>query len=290
MPVSIIDSGFHENRPGLHPTLDLFLHAGRLPDNHPTTCTPQLPNITTTGLVDTMTYSGIKTTKSPQERTAHQLPSRGTNMRSRFSSIFATSATNRPIYDQPLLEYQDWLIVPTLGAIVPNWLLLIPKCATLNLLHWQLSTDQTIQDILATITRQLDLDPAHLIWFEHGPALYDSSVGCGIDHAHLHILFDVDFSFEHFTHHITSSSNFFWTQTNKDDPYKSLSTSYPYLIAGCKDESIYCSHHLRIPTQYFRRVIATLSDNPSEWDYRVYPHLNNIVKTINEVHIRAAMS
>jgi hypothetical protein len=46
----------------------------------------------------------------------------------------------RAAYDQVLLETHDCVVAPTLGSIVPNWLLIVPRRPAVNFRVWQAAT------------------------------------------------------------------------------------------------------------------------------------------------------
>ena len=41
----------------------------------------------------------------------------------------------------------------------------------------------------------LGLGADEIVWFEHGPCSTGTSIGCGLDHAHIHVLIRPSFSF-----------------------------------------------------------------------------------------------
>src|ERR1700694_1921574 len=44
----------------------------------------------------------------------------------RFATLLSAEACVRPVYDQILTEFSDCVVTPTLGSILPFWLLIIP--------------------------------------------------------------------------------------------------------------------------------------------------------------------
>lgn len=114
----------------------------------------------------------------------------------RFATLLGDRRRGSEIYDQPLLETDSWVVAPTLGAIVPNWLIALPRHASLNFKSWQQATGHNPAEIVARVCAHLDLSVEQVLWFEHGPRDVGTVVGCGIDYAHLHILFDLDFTLD----------------------------------------------------------------------------------------------
>ena len=199
---------------------------------------------------------------------------------SRFASILDGRMGERQVYDQPLLERREWLAVPTLGAIVPNWLIVIPRAAALNIHEWQEEQDRTISELLEVLGDHLGVSSHDLIWFEHGPQRFHSSVGCGMDYAHLHVIFKPTFTFSDFVRQAVSSSKLIWKKAPADTAYESLPNFGSYLIAGSGDESVSVSQVESVGSQFLRRVVSVVSKQPHLWNYNQFPHMDNIVKTI----------
>jgi ATP adenylyltransferase len=122
-------------------------------------------------------------------------PSEGPVLNSRFANILS-DACPRPLYDTVLRDTGTMVVTPTLGSIIPNWILAIPKRHAANAARW--AQDERNDPLLAIkdVTRSFGRDPRDVIWFEHGATEPRSIVGCGVDHAHIHILLTPPFSSE----------------------------------------------------------------------------------------------
>src|SRR5947209_2503096 len=101
-------------------------------------------------------------------------------------------------HDRPLLTTPKWIVAPTLGAIIPGWLLALPRRAVLNFNQWAAAEGESPETILQQLTEHLGLAAHEVIWFEHGPLNNGTVVGCGLDHAHIHILIRPPFTFDSF--------------------------------------------------------------------------------------------
>lgn len=183
-------------------------------------------------------------------------------------------------HDHALLAGPDWLVAPTIGAIVPNWLLLIPRDPDLNFRVWAELHSRPPTGLLEDLRQHLGLRADEIIWFEHGPSSKGTLVGCGLDHAHIHILVRPSFSFEAFVDKAQSLSNFDWRAGEHDDPYRGLAVESSYLIAGSGDASIAAQDVEAAGSQFFRRVVGALTDISEEWDYRRFPHAHHVSETI----------
>src|SRR4051794_24981619 len=100
------------------------------------------------------------------------------NAEGRFAALLADSFFVRKAYDRPLLATPDWVVAPTLGAIVPNWLIAVPRLPALNFRSWRRGTGFDPSDIVEKIGGHLGLSTHRILWFEHGPKELGTDVGC----------------------------------------------------------------------------------------------------------------
>lgn len=201
--------------------------------------------------------------------------------RRRFDALLA----NAPgaLYDQPLLARPDWVMAPTLGAIVPGWLLAIPRQWALSFRDVHLAGGQSACAVLEDVQCELGLSADEVIWFEHGPATAGTVVGCGLDHAHLHILIRPQFSFSSFVEHARADAALDWHEVPSVESYDMLGESTSYCIAGCGDRAIVAQGVESVGSQFFRRVVASLVGDGSRWDYRSEPHMQHVEATVTLV-------
>ena len=55
----------------------------------------------------------------------------------RFSSLLSRHVCPKPLYDEVLARLHNCVVTPTLGSIIPNWLLIIPEEPILNFSEWK---------------------------------------------------------------------------------------------------------------------------------------------------------
>ena len=97
--------------------------------------------------------------------------------------------SGRASWNQPLIETKNFVVLPSLGALVEGWLLILPRRHVLSM--GALSTRlQAEADELEGSTRSLlkARYGSRIVAFEHGPSAAKHGTGCGVDHAHLHVL------------------------------------------------------------------------------------------------------
>jgi ATP adenylyltransferase len=183
-------------------------------------------------------------------------------------------------HNRPLLSRAEWLVAPTLGAIVPNWLLLIPRDPVLNFRVWAELHGRCPSQLLRDVRLHLGLGADDIVWFEHGPCSSGTPIGCGLDHAHLHILIRPCFSFWSFEQRTRSLSDLNWAAGEYDNSYNMIDVFNSYLIAGSGDRTIIAQGVEATGSQFFRRVVGALVDAGDTWDYRHYPNAHNVYETV----------
>lgn len=182
--------------------------------------------------------------------------------------------------DQVILETNDCVVAPTLGSIIPNWLLVVPHHAAVNFREWRSATGSSPDALLRAVLEKLDVRPGQAIWFEHGPSAAGSLLGCGVDHAHLHILIDPPFSFDEFVSVAIDASRIEWRAAPASAAYDAILPDASYLIAGTSGEAVIGENVDSIGSQFFRRVVANLAGKAEQWDYKIHAHLENVRYTL----------
>ncbi len=198
----------------------------------------------------------------------------------RFDALLADGACPRPLYDQILLEEGGCVVAPTLGSIVPNWLLVVPRTPALSMVHLRDLVGIEPEKVVDRILARLQIAEGRTIWFEHGPRSFGSKVGCGIDQAHIHILIDAPFGFSQFATAARESGRFGWRNCETRNAYAHLCEGSSYLLAASAGEAIVAQEVDDAGSQFFRRMVAGLTGKRDEWDYRLFPHMDNVERTI----------
>lgn len=199
----------------------------------------------------------------------------------RFSTLFAESNCPRPIYDKILFNVGSCVVTPTLGSIIPGWLLIIPREPATNFSYWQAETGINPAGLVSDVLRQADATTLRTIWFEHGPAVHGSKIGCGVDHAHIHLLVEPPFTDEEFFSAIQKSSAMHWREERLAHVYNSIRRGSSYLLAASGEHALVAENVESVGSQFFRRVIARIIGQSEAWNYKTHPCLENVQKTID---------
>lgn len=206
-------------------------------------------------------------------------------LNSRFANILS-DACPRPLHDTILRETSNVVVTPTLGSIIPNWLLVIPKRYAANAAFWADSEYLTPSAVVQDIVRSFGCDPEHTIWFEHGAIAPGSIVGCGVDHAHIHILLSPPFSFERLCVESQRESGLRWS-CGRGNAYSVIDPEKSYFVVGQGDKFLLAQSVEAAGSQFFRKAIARIVHRDVAWDYRSYPHSENVAKTVARASVAA---
>jgi ATP adenylyltransferase len=198
----------------------------------------------------------------------------------RFAALLGHSARGNEPHDLPLLEGDRWVLAPTLGAIIPNWTIIVPKTASLNFRDWSRTKGVNPADVVTEVAASLSIDGDRILWFEHGARALKSLVGCGVDYAHLHMLVDAPFSGTEFLAKAETMASLAWRTDHRDRGYSALGNTTSYLAIGAGDQIRIAENVDHTGSQFLRKVIASLVGKPDDWNYRTAPQHENIAKTV----------
>jgi len=115
--------------------------------------------------------------------------------------------------------------------------------------------------------------------FEHGPAFESRNVGCSVDHAHLHIVplnFDVAEAARPFMPHDSE-----WKTASWSDCREAHLAGRDYLYFEQPVGHGRISTHSDFGSQVFRKAIASQIGRPDDFNWREYPELQTVSRTIN---------
>lgn len=175
-------------------------------------------------------------------------------------------------------ETKNFIVIPTIGSFVDNYLLIISKkhinCfKQLNEKEFLELNDLTnwIKNINKTYFK------TKTIIFEHGSFEKNNTSGKSIIHAHWHIL---PFS-KSLLGNLLNNKSFIIKEIKSLNSLNNLEDDKnDYLYYEDINEKCYIINHQELPSQYLRKVIAN-SLNIDTWNWREYPYFDKIDKTLN---------
>lgn len=187
-------------------------------------------------------------------------------------------------FDRVLAETEHFVAVPTRGSLVEGWVLIVPKqhifsMAQLSKPHLN-ELHAFISDIATRITDAWTIPPTI---FEHGALQSGDLIGCGVNHAHLHLA-PIRFSLERaiYLSHLNLDSP--WAPLPPNSNIVPNSTSQRYMLYKEPNKQAMICYPHKQTSQYFRRVIANAIGLPEHYDYKSYDFIENVIKTTKKLH------
>ena len=180
--------------------------------------------------------------------------------------------------DHVLAENVSYVAIPSVGSLVPGWVLILPRKHQLNLSSEYL-VDQ-LESFRVTIASKLASKFRKRVrLFEHGPAKFGSLTGCGVDHAHMHLV-PVDDDLSQWFGYVDGNSA--WQSCRLSEVCSMVGNSEYLLYANdaTSADPICKLAILQQPaSQFFRRCVALAVGQPERFDYKAYPSLHNVTLT-----------
>jgi ATP adenylyltransferase len=193
-------------------------------------------------------------------------------------STLASPAT-RPVWDTAVLESSNFVALPSLGSLVEGWLLLIPKQHYLSMGALPVALVSEMEEMKAQLGEQVKSRFGEVCIFEHGPAFESRNVGCSVDHAHLHLVpltFDIEEAARPFMPHDSEWSKASWSECQEAHL---AGRDYLYFEQPFGYGRI--STHTDFGSQVFRKAIASQIGRPDQFNWREFPEMDTVARTIN---------
>ncbi len=198
-------------------------------------------------------------------------------------NIFSKPFTLEPgVQNRILFESEHFVAVPTLGALVQGWLLIVSKRHRICMGDLDPSLLEEMVGFKNRVARVVEFHYGSVAVFEHGPSKPNQALGCGVDHAHLHIV-PTECNL------ITGLSNIhqndvLWQDSEGiQDAAEYHAKGFEYLyIEQPTDKALIAKAH-GFGSQLFRKVIAQHIGKPEWFDWKVYEGAKNIRLTIEKL-------
>jgi len=199
-----------------------------------------------------------------------------TYCRNIFSSMIQDQ---REPWDKIIHETSGFVVTPTVGALIEGWTLIISRRHVPAMGALTEEEFYELKDLVVRVRNLVEQEYGNTIIFEHGPACEGTNFGCGIDHAHFHVV-PLSISIAPLVE-VELESNLMWeTIADLRDLSKihQKGISYLYILENGTNRGI-LARLQDIPSQFMRRLIASLLGIPNLYDYREYSFRQNVVET-----------
>ena len=181
-------------------------------------------------------------------------------------------------WDRRVAETSAFIAIPTMGAIVPGWILIVPRRRVISfaaLTKQERAEFRMFRDVVIDRVKQVFSAPTV---FEHGAGYTGSLMGCGLDHAHSHIV-PLDFDLIRAVQEDDSSQIEWKKIDNEEEIYYSVKPGENYMsIFSPTGRKVYASRFFPV-SQYLRKLVALHVGVASAWDYRSNPFEKNVIET-----------
>lgn len=205
-------------------------------------------------------------------------------MSARFSWVVSGQKHGAdPVCDVDLKESPMAAVVPTVGSIVPGWVLVIPRTAVLAIRDLSSAGRADALALARQAGEELAAFGGLPYVFEHGPSMRESSMGCGVDQAHIHVVRLKEDLLEA----ALEDQAVIWARANYADPWRDCRSDREYLLVS-RGTECFIGFPKSTESQFFRRKIAQVRGTPNVWNYREWPFHDNARRTIE--HFRARRS
>ena len=186
-------------------------------------------------------------------------------------------------WDEILFCSANFVALPTLGALVEGWLLIVPRRHYLSIGAFSPALLDELRDFRAHVRAAIEIAYGPVIVFEHGPAKAGNPAGCGVDHAHLHLI--------PWTERWRNTVDRFapvamkWRRTLGMDELSFLhGLGQDYLYFEEADGEAWITSSAEIPSQFFRQVVAAATDQVDRYDWKGFSGDENVRATIFKLH------
>lgn len=196
----------------------------------------------------------------------------------RFCEYLSGNNTHRDI-DKPWFETDKYAAFVSQGAFIPGWTIIVPKTHTYNMSSHYGSKD--FIEFCTNVSKRLETVFGKTIMFEHGPLATNSPVGCGTDHAHIHM---VSISIDILHEVNTFSPLIKWESVDLTNPFNAkreyLLFSQNFITSA---EMSYLSYVDEPVSQYFRKVLANQIGLPELYNYRIDPMFEEASRSLKQL-------
>lgn len=180
------------------------------------------------------------------------------------------SAHPAELWNKPILESEHFVVLPSLGSLVPGWVLVVPREHYLCIGALPQSIFGEFQKLKYETVKSITSRFGETCVFEHGPSSTGSKVGCGVDHAHLHVVpFSGDLAWLAAPFMPDGAG---WLSGDVQSCTRAFNLGQSYLYFEQPVGTGFISVHPFFGSQIFRKTIALQLGRPDEFDWRQHPN------------------
>ena len=183
-------------------------------------------------------------------------------------------------YNEPLLETENFKVIPSLGSLVEGWVLVVPKKHYLSFGYLENTLFIELNYLHKQVIKILqDLFRKDVIAFENGSLSKGSYLGCGVDYAHMHYV-PLEIDLKKLVNEFYGGKVVWERISTLVSMKNKIQNSKPYLFidTNIRDKFI-CEIHEPY-SQLIRKFIANEIGKSNQYDWKRFRFDDNIEKTI----------
>ncbi len=182
--------------------------------------------------------------------------------------------------DTVITSDDNFVAIPTLGSIVPGWILVVSKDHVICSGALDPSLRENLSKAIDTAANLISAHFSEATIFEHGPAVRGTPVGCGIDHLHIHVA-ALPASLSGMCRELYGT---LWRKIDNLDALEAIHRSGRayILVKEPSGDWLWADAPVGV-RQPLRRAVAQMLDIPDQFDYRTDAFEENVSLTLREL-------
>jgi ATP adenylyltransferase len=191
---------------------------------------------------------------------------------------FSVKAGRDP-WNEPLIASEHFMVIPSLGALVEGWVLIVPKEHYISMGALPTELQKEFDEIELKARHVLKTSyQKPIVAFEHGPSAAKHGTGCGVDHAHLHLVpTDCDL-FSYVRPFVSPSLE--WKICTRECLAAAYSAGMDYLFLQHEGEAPLMATAQDFGSQVFRKALSSFLGMENQFSWREYPRYAIVKQTI----------
>jgi ATP adenylyltransferase len=185
----------------------------------------------------------------------------------------------RDPWNEPLIASEHFMVIPSLGALVEGWVLVVPKehYISMGALPTELQKEMDEVEFQARHVLRVSYRKP-IVGFEHGPSDVKHGTGCGVDHAHLHLVpIDCDL-LSHVRPFVSPSLE--WKNCTRECLRNAYSAGMDYLFLQHEGQAPLIAISRDFGSQVFRKALSLFLGMENQFSWREHPRLETVKQTI----------
>jgi diadenosine tetraphosphate (Ap4A) HIT family hydrolase len=178
------------------------------------------------------------------------------------------------VWDKSLICDGQIQVIPSKGAIVAPWLLVVPNAHVPSAALLSHEEKLSVSRLIKGIRHRAASAGQNLVVFENGSPYFGADISCGVEHVHIHIV-ALNFNL------IGELQSYLPRKIGGLEPWSSMAPvpNTPYIYVDDGNEQVYFDASTA-PSQFVRQLVATAVGRADEFHYDLFPHVENAISTV----------